>query len=317
MKRKGLPGCVSALDGDANLLFPPAHATPEAARTALLHVIRRTPEHFGYRRSRWTLAMLRSVCGWLRVHTDGGMSHLLRRLHISYKRGREYVHSPDAAYMTKVQQVALCRRQVEAASKRYALLYLDEVTYYRQPSVARAYAPQGHEQVLAHRSHRSNTQRRIVATLDALTGQVCYRQWAHINRWRLVDFYAEVCAAYADKETIFLVVDNWPVHYHPDVMACLAPQQYLMPPNLPPNWPTQATRQPRYSNLPLQLLSLPTYASWLNPIEKLWRWLKQEILHLHRQSDAWEHLQARIATFLDQFEQGSESLLRYTGLLPC
>ncbi|MBK9008807.1 MAG: transposase [Anaerolineae bacterium] len=26
-------------------------------------------------------------------------------------------------------------------------------------------------------------------------------------------------------------------------------------------------------------LLFPTYASWLNPIEKLWKWLKQEVLH--------------------------------------
>jgi hypothetical protein len=66
--------------------------------------------------------------------------------------------------------------------------------------------------------------------------------------------------------------------------------------------------------LPIQLLNLPTYASWLNPIEKLWGWLKQDVLHLHCQSDDWPHLKTRVAEFLDQFMAPSPDLLRYVGL---
>ncbi|HID52643.1 MAG TPA: hypothetical protein EYP41_11485 [Anaerolineae bacterium] len=66
----------------------------------------------------------------------------------------------------------------------------------------------------------------------------------------------------------------------------------------------------------IQLLCLPTYASWLNPIEKLWRWLKQDILHLHRLSDAWPELRQRVDQFLANFSHGSTELLRYVGLLP-
>jgi len=32
----------------------------------------------------------------------------------------------------------------------------------------------------------------------------------------------------------------------------------------------------------ITLVYLPTYAPWLNPIEKLWRKAYQEVLHLHR-----------------------------------
>lgn len=245
------------------------------------------------------------------------MSQLLKRLHITYKRARDYIHSPDPTYLAKVARIEACRRQVAAEPQRYALLYLDEMSYYRQPTLARAYAAQGAEHALAYRSYRSDTQRRIVATLDGLSGQVCYRQRAHISRFYLADFYAEVVVpAYAHVETIYLVIDNWPVHFHPDTVACLQAQHWLMPPSLPANWPTAPSSRARRDQLPIQLLALPTYASWLNPIEKLWRWLKQEILHLHRQSDAWEQLQARVSGFLDQFHAGSTPLLRYTGLLP-
>jgi transposase len=32
---------------------------------------------------------------------------------------------------------------------------------------------------------------------------------------------------------------------------------------------------------------LPTYAPWLNPIEKLWRWVRQDILKMHRWVEDW------------------------------
>ncbi len=64
-------------------------------------------------------------------------------------------------------------------------------------------------------------------------------------------------------------------------------------------------------NLPIQLILLPTYASWTNPAEKVWRKLKQEELHLHCLADVWEALKQRVAAFLDRFAQGSRELLRY------
>lgn len=62
-------------------------------------------------------------------------------------------------------------------------------------------------------------------------------------------------------------------------------------------------------------LFLPTYASWLNPIEKLWRWLKQDILHLHSLPNDLETLRLQVQSFLARFISGSDPLLRYVGLL--
>lgn len=68
--------------------------------------------------------------------------------------------------------------------------------------------------------------------------------------------------------------------------------------------------------LPIEIIQLPTYAPWTNPIEKLWRWVRQSILHLHRLTDEWEILQQRVIAFMEQFKGGSQELLRYVGLAP-
>jgi hypothetical protein len=65
--------------------------------------------------------------------------------------------------------------------------------------------------------------------------------------------------------------------------------------------------------LPIQRLWLPTYAAWLNPIEKLWRGLKQEVMHLHRLADAFDALKGHVASFWERFDEELPALLRYTG----
>jgi transposase len=296
--------------------FSPGIAADQEAKVALLHVIRREPACFGYLRSRWSLALLRQQLDWLKLQTDSGLSQLLRRLGISYKRGRDYVHSPDLAYGSKLSLIELARLRAWYAPEAYALLYLDELTYYRQPSLAYAYEAAGLDQPLAYRSHRSNTAFRVVAALDAISGRVLYAQRSHITRQDLSAFLAQLRAAYPQQRQLDLVVDNWPVHFHPDVLARLQPQQFPYPPQLPSNWPTEPSPRAIHDHLPIRLRCLPTYASWLNPIEKLWRWLKQDVLHLHRLADHWSELKLRVADFLDQFQDGSPDLLHYVGLLP-
>lgn len=260
--------------------------------------------------------MIAEQCRWLRVTTSSGVHHLLNRLGVRYKRGRNYIHSPDRFYQDKLSQVELARLRAYYDPERYILLYVDELTYYRQPSLSQAYEQRGSAQPLAQRSYHSDASFRVLAALNAITGQVNYLQRARTTVACLSQFWFDLWAAYPQAEQLYIVVDNWPVHFHPDVLAPLQPQAWPYPPKLPPNWPTTPSKKAVHAQLPIQLLGLPTYASWLNPIEKLWRWLKQDILHLHRLSTDWQALKQLVANFLDQFSCGSTDLLAYVGLLP-
>ena len=88
-----------------------------------------------------------------------------------------------------------------------------------------------------------------------------------------------------------MIQDNWSIHTHPDVLEAL--QAW---PQVEPVW-------------------LPTYAPWLNPIEKLWRWLRQDVLRMHRLAEDWRAVRGRVRQFLEQFAHGSQRLLGYVGLL--
>jgi hypothetical protein len=200
--------------------------------------VHRAPAQFGQPATRGRWDTLRATLGWPGLTTPAGLWQVLRRLGIHYKQARDYVHSPDPNYEAKLALIAGRRAEVRADPERYVLLYLDECTYYRQPSLACAYEAQGAVQPLARRSYRADVHVRIVAALNALSGQVTYQQQAVIGLKELPQFWRAVRAAYPQAETIYVVLDNWPIHFHPDVLACLAPQRDPWPVRKPGNWPS-------------------------------------------------------------------------------
>ncbi|MFC1715776.1 transposase, partial [Candidatus Poribacteria bacterium] len=216
------------------------------------------------------------------------------------------------------------------APDEYILLYQDEFTIYRQPTLYRDYEQMGKFQPLARRSHGSNTEFRGMGALNAVTGQVTYHQASKTSVSQLTKFYDmvydAVLADHPEMDTIYMVQDNWPVHFHPDLLIHLQPQHFQFPIHKPSNWPDEPSPKAKRSaekrkakgitKLPIKILQLPTYASWANPIEKLWRWVRQSVVHLHRLSDEWDELKQRIRDFILSFRKGSNELLRYVGLLP-
>lgn len=281
--------------------------------------MRRDPRQFGIEGSRWTLDHIQAVCDWLRTTTRGGLCRLLDRLDLSWKSGRQHVHSPDPDYLAKMADIAVHVQRGRTEISRTLTLYLDELTFYRQPTLAKAYEEKGHSiQPFAELGYRTNTATRIVAALNVYDGRVTHLRASRLTVDRLVAFYQQLCDTYEDADRIDVVMDNWPIHFHPDVLAALMPQESPWPRYLPSHWSKEPSQKAlkRWGglNLPIQAIPLPTYASWLNPTEKLWRKLKQEVLHLHRFADRLDELREEVDRFLRQFADGSHDLLRYVGL---
>jgi hypothetical protein len=280
-------------------------------------VIRRDPHTCDVARSRWRLADVLRQCPWLGLRTPQGLGQLLARLGIAYKRGRDYIHSPDPDYVAKLDAVAAARQAATADPAHHVVLYLDEMTLYRQPTLARGWEARGRPQPLARRSQRSDTRTRLLGALAADTGVVHHARAERITLPILVRFFQDLVAAYPGQR-LSVVLDNWCNHFHPDLLCALVPQQSPFPFLVPANWPTapsaMAQRQWGTLALPIQLLPLPTYASWTNPIEKLWRKLRQELGHLHPWADDVAQLRAAVDAWLTAYHQPAPELLRYVGL---
>jgi len=243
----------------------------------------------GFERSRWWLEGIGQSITWLANATRGQILHLLHRLGLSYKRGRTYLHSPDPDYDLKLAYVQKAYEMAQNKPNEVVLLYQDELTYYRRPSVARAYVPKSSDYPRAVQGLGSNKKRRVCGTLNAVTGQFVAWQRARFDRHNLLNYYLAVEQMYPDAKTIFMVQDNWSVHFHPKILQGL-------------------------SQTKITLLRLPTYAPWTNPIEKVWLKLKQELLHLHRFVDDWQALQEAVENWLQRCDDNPTSLLHFVGL---
>lgn len=252
-------------------------------------MLHQAPITYGVPRSRWRLADLPTVLPWLAGYTVSGLSKAVRRVGLSWQRGRLRLHSPDPAYQVKLARVARAHALAQRFPTRVGLLYADEVSLYRQPTLAQRWSAVG-VSPSAPLSLRSNRYYRFSGALDALSGQVVFTDAPAMRVPCLCDFLRAVRAANPDRH-LFLVWDNWPVHKHARVLATAHDEH-------------------------IHLLWLPTYAPWTNPIEKLWRTAKQTVVHHHQLADDPHQVQQQFRAFLTQFAQGSPALLRTVGLLP-
>jgi transposase len=236
--------------------------------------------------SRWTLRTMRASVDWLTDYSMSGVWRLLQScglgLHTSYAR----LFSPDPDYRSKVRRLHRCLRDAARHPDTVVALFLDEFGYQRWPEVAPTW---GVEATVAQRAG-NNQQWRTIGALNALTGQVHYLDGYIVGRQQVIQFYSQLDRAYPKVALLYVIQDNWNIHTHPDVLTALADY-----PRIKPVW-------------------LPTYAPWLNPIEKLWRWLRQDVLKMHRWVEDWPQVKQRVRQFLDQFAHGSATLLRYVGL---
>ncbi len=236
---------------------------------------------------KWTVRTIQTTFNWLQPYTLSGVWRLLRRWGLRLHSAQVQLFSPDPEYAVKRARLEESLREAARQPGKVVALFLDEFGYYRWPDPARDWGLQARQATRAG----NNQQWRTVGVLNALTGQVNYWDGYMVGRRQLLTFYAQIQAMYPTADRIDVIQDNWNIHTHEDVLAALA------------NWPR------------LHPVWLPTYAPWLNPIEKLWRWIRQDVLKLHRWVTDWERVRQNVRHFLDQFKHGSEPLLRYVGLL--
>jgi hypothetical protein len=233
--------------------------------------------------------LLAAAAVWLAGLSLSGRWRLLRRLGVAYRRGQEHLHSPDPAYAAKLAAVRRARAEARRPGGKAVLVYLDEFTYYRRPPVDGCWGPAGGPGPPAEQGHGRNRKRRVIGALDARTGRLTSWQGDKAGVAELGRFYRRLAEAYPEAEAIYVAQDNWPVHFLPGVTGPLA-------------------------GTPIRLLRLPTYAPWTNPIEKVWRKLKQEVLAQHDYGDDWAGLRQAVEGWLAA--AAPADLLRYTGLRP-
>lgn len=171
-------------------------------------------------------------------------------------------------------------------------VFEDEASFYRQPSQANLWALKGPRQPRMPWSCKKNTLVRVAGALDAVTGALHHLRASKISVPRLIAFYKQLLDAYPEALLIYIIEDNWPVHFHERVLKLLE------------------------CNPRLQVLRLPTYSPWLNKIERAWRWVRQSLCHAHPFCDDFEAYKAHLEARLAEAAANPALMLRYCSLKP-
>jgi hypothetical protein len=108
-------------------------------------VLQQAPETFGIKATRWRLADLGQALPWLAEYSLPGLWQALKRLGLVRKRGRLSVHSPDPNYQEKLFSIEQALAVAQEHPERVSVVYGDEFSLYRQPTLGLVYAPKGEE----------------------------------------------------------------------------------------------------------------------------------------------------------------------------
>jgi transposase len=244
---------------------------------------------------RWTLALARRLCPELQhIKTDSGASRFLRGCSVAWKAARAHLISPDLEYPAKCEAIRIALGRARGEPQKVRLLFCDETTFYRRPALGRTWSRRGsggRRQPTFAQAPGSNHKRRIIAALDAEDGRLTALTRSSLPVPVLVRFLRLLRKEYGPDVELILVWDNWPPHHHEDVKAAAA-------------------------ELNIRLLYTPTYAPRTNPIEKVWKLLKDNTLRLHRLSSAWGELTRLVDLYLQPLNRPNAPLLKYVGLSP-
>ena len=250
---------------------------------AIEEALSQPPTEQDYNFTYWTVPLLTEH---LRQTLGQGLCHetvrtTLHRLGFRWRRPRWAVQRTDPQAADRVQAIA---QAVFNAPAQTVILIEDETTLKTLPPLRRMWMRLGHQ--LRIPTPLSNDDLCLYGTLDLNSGHTFHACYDKDNSEATIAYLQQLLDHYP-QQSILLIWDQARYHTSHQVEQWLAAQSRL------------------------STLLLPKYAAELNPIESIWRHLKNQVAaNLTRSLDAIEQACDRF------FEQHSAlDLLRMAGLL--
>ncbi len=255
----------------------------EVAEEELERVLAAPPTEEGYDFARWTAPRLaehlKEKLG-ADVHPETVRDALTGRLEYSWKRPRRSL-PPDPGFAERIGRID---RAIAEAGPQTTILFEDETEFKRFPPLRRAWMPTGGQRSVEVPD--GNGKFALYGALDVLTGEVVTQPHPKGRSDYTKEFLRELLGQIEGK--ILLIWDNASWHTSKKVEKLLDKHKRL------------------------EVLPLPARSPQANPIEDLWRQLKNTIAaSLERSLDA---LKKACRRFFDQLTK--EQTLRTAGLDP-
>lgn len=233
----------------------------------ILHIlpllVRRSPQDFGWLRSRWSTELLTLIVNRLfnvTVHSST-LYRYLKQAGIVWRRAAPTLKIKDPHYEEKRLAIgqALAREQTE-----HPVFYQDEVDIDLNPKIGADWMPKGQQKRIT--TPGQNQKHYLAGALHSGTGKIHYVSGSSKSSDLFISLLERLRRTYRRAKTITLVLDNYIIHKSRKVER----------------W--------REKNTKFRLLFLPVYSPWLNPIERLWLSLHETVTRNHQCRYMWQLL---------------------------
>lgn len=227
-------------------------------------LVQRSPQDFGWLRSRWSTELLARIVNRLFnvVLHPSTLHRYLKKAGIVWRRAAPTLKIKDPHYDEKRHAIrqALAQEQVE-----HPVLYQDEVDIDLNPKIGADWMPKGQQKRIT--TPGQNQKHYLAGALHSGTGKIHYVSGSSKSSDLFINLLGALRRTYRRAKTITLVLDNYIIHKSRKVERWLE------------------------KNTKFRLLFLPTYSPWLNPIERLWLSLHETITRNHQCRYMWQLLQ--------------------------
>jgi transposase len=213
----------------------------EQARRRICLIARCCPRDLGLAFSTWSLTKLAEYLATASIASVSRESirQILRAGGVSWQATKTWKASTDPDFLPKMHRVLGLYDHPPAGGR---VICADEFGPLNlQPRPGRAWRPAGHPARLRATYRRTGGVRHMIAALDLATGQIIYRIRER-KRWQEFLSFLKLLRERWPGQRLYVIVDNFSPHKHLQVTGWAAASG-------------------------VELVFLPTYASWLNWIE--------------------------------------------------
>lgn len=255
------------------------YLTPDQEKEIYDVVTDKTPQESGFDgEMNWTSKFIKQLIQkqFNVKYSDRGVRSLLQRIGMSYTRPTYRLAKADPEKKEQFKQRFGFLRKQLLEEKIDRILFIDETMIRDYLAVSRSWSPKGRQRKIPTYGKHWGT--KIIGALDYESGEVFCVQKLQYTAVEFLWFLERLVWYYANQRLV-LILDNAKIHH-----------ATLLKPFLEEHSET------------ISLEFLPPYCPDLNPIEGLWKWMKQSVINNVFFSNV-SQIRVAVAKFLRRIDQ--------------
>ena len=218
------------------------------------------------------------------TYTVTGIHALLHRLGFTYKETTAYPCKMDPVEQADFKE--FYEDLVENLPEGAVLGFMDGVHLQHNTKTTKAWIKTGEKKFIP--SNTGRTRLNINGFYDPLAQDGVFRQEETLNTQSTLAFLKDLEKRYPTASSIYAICDRAPYYFNPEV------QSYL-----------QQSR--------VELIFLPTYSPNLNLIERLWKFMRKEVINTQFY-EKFKDFKAAVTGFLENLADYKETLKSFIGV---